>query len=197
MVFAAIAIAAPVIEVVVVIVESLDVGVDLVRAGKGAGFPGMNGVGGAATGDFAFAVVDSHEGGVAGFVDVDFVIAGTKDGESEVGRIDFESFVLFEAAHAHVKGAFGEADLGHVVVQIQKGKTSVAGKTDGGGAEVQLGTGAVVGPKLVAGGNRAVDDRRDPIVGASRIEGNGAVSIAEARDAAWWIVLIGGGALRR
>jgi len=34
--------------------------------------------------------------------------------------INFESFVLFETPHAHVKGAFRKPDLGHAVIQIQE-----------------------------------------------------------------------------
>src|SRR5260370_2819 len=196
-VFAAVAVTRPTVEVVIVIAESLNVGVELVGTGKRAGFPSMNGISGATTGDFAFTVANGHEGGIAGFADIDLVVARPKDGEVQVGGIDFESFVLIETPHAHIKGAFGKADLGHAVVQIQKRKTSVAGKTDRRGANVQLGAGAVVGPKLVASGNRTVDDRGNPIVGAPRVERNGAVSVAEASDAAWRIVIVGCGALRR
>src|SRR5438552_17902761 len=91
---------------------------------------------------------------------------------------------------AQVKGAFGEPDLRHAIIQIQKRKTSVAGKADRCGADVQLGACAVVGPKLVAGSNGPVDDRGNPIVGASRIERNGAASVAQWRHAAWRIVII-------
>ncbi len=97
----AIAIAAPAVEVVAIIAERLNVGVELVDAGKRASFARMDRVGGAASGDFAFAVANGHHGGIAGFINVDFVVAGTKDGESEVGCIDLEGFVLFETPHAH------------------------------------------------------------------------------------------------
>ncbi len=168
-ILAAVAITAPVVEVVV-IAETLNVGVELIGAGKRAGFPRMNGVSGAAAGDFAFPIANGHERGIAAFINVDLVVARTKNRESQVRCINFESFVLFEAPHADVQCAFGESDLGHAVVQIQEGKAGVAGKADGCGADVQLGTRAVVGPELVAGGNRAVDDRGNPIVGATRIK---------------------------
>ena len=106
-IFAAVAVTAPVVEVVGVIAESLNVGVELVDPGKRAGFAGMNGISGAPTGDFAFTFADNNDGGIARFVDVDFVVARTKDRESKVGCIDFESFVLLEPPHAHVKSAFG------------------------------------------------------------------------------------------
>jgi len=62
---------------------------------------------------------------------------------------------------------------------------------------VQLGAGAIVGPKFVAGSDRTVDDRGNPIVGAPRVERNAALSVAQSCDAAWRIVFIGCGALRR
>ncbi|PYU51451.1 MAG: hypothetical protein DMG48_09915 [Acidobacteria bacterium] len=84
------------------------------------------------------------------------------------------------------------------VVEIQERKAGIAGKADRRGADVQLGTRTVIGPKLVTGSDRAVDYGGDPIVGACGIEGNVAVRIAEASDAARRIVvIIGSGALRR
>src|SRR6266852_6148244 len=169
-IFAAIAVTSPAVEIVIVIAEALNVGVELVDPGKRAGFPRMNGIRRTATGNFAFTVANGHEGGIAGFVDVDLVVARTKDRKSEVRCIDFESFVILEAPHTHVKSAFGDADLRRAIVQIQKRKTSVAGKADRGGTDVQLGARAVVGPELVAGGNGAVDDRGNPVVGARGIK---------------------------
>ena len=95
------------VEVVIVVAKSLNVRVKLVGAGKRAGFPRMHGISRAATGDFALAFADNHESGIACFVDVDLVVARTKDRESKVRCIDFERFVRFETPHAHVKGAFG------------------------------------------------------------------------------------------
>src|SRR6266436_2491736 len=169
-ILAAVTVTAPVVEVVIVIAESLNVGVELVDSGKRAGFSRMNGVSGTAAGDFALTVADNDEGGIAGFVDVDFVVAGAKDGKGEIRCINLESFVVFEPPHAHVQGAFGDPDLRHTVVEIQERKTGVAGKTNRRGADVQLGERTVVGPKLVTCGNRTVDDRGNPIVGACWIK---------------------------
>src|SRR5260370_864819 len=94
MVFAAIALTTPVVKIVIATADPLDVGVELVSPSKCADFPRMNGVSGTTTGDFAFAVADEDDGGITCFVDVNFVIAGTKNRESQVRRIDFESFVV-------------------------------------------------------------------------------------------------------
>src|SRR5258708_1754322 len=184
MVFAAITVATPVVKIVIVNADPLDVGVELVGPSKRADFTRMNGVSSATTGDFAFAVADNDDGGVTCFVDVNLVIAGTKNRKSQVRRIDFESFVVVQTAHPHVNGALSDADLRHTVVEIQERKASVAGETDRCGAEVQLSTRAIVGPKLVAGGHRAIDNSGNPVVGASRVERNSAARVAEAGDAA-------------
>ncbi|PYT47146.1 MAG: hypothetical protein DMG47_02490 [Acidobacteria bacterium] len=137
-IFAPVTVTAPAVEVVAVVTETLNVGIELVGTGKRASFPRMNGVGGAAAGDFTLAIADQDNRGVARFVDVDFVVAGAQNGEGEVGRIDFESLVLVKAAHTHVQDAFGDADLHRAIVEIQKRKASVAGKADRCGADVEL-----------------------------------------------------------
>jgi len=48
-IFAAIAVTRPAVEIVIVIAEALNVGVEFVDPGKRAGFPRMNGISGAAT----------------------------------------------------------------------------------------------------------------------------------------------------
>ena len=75
----------------------LDVGVELIGADESGGLFGVNGVGLAAAGDFAFAADDGDHGGVAVFVDIDSICAGTKDGESEIGSVDLKGFVRVEA----------------------------------------------------------------------------------------------------
>ncbi|PYU51450.1 MAG: hypothetical protein DMG48_09910 [Acidobacteria bacterium] len=102
MIFAAVAVTAPVVKVVVIVAEALNVSVELVNSGESASFPRMNGICRAAAGDLALAVANNDDSGVAGFVDVDFIVARAKNGEGEVGRINFKSFVVFEPPHAYV-----------------------------------------------------------------------------------------------
>src|SRR5260370_36232727 len=132
MVGVAVPIVTPVAEVILVRAKPLNVGVELINPSERAGFPSMNGISGAAAGDFAFPVANGHDSGVAGFIDVDLVAAGTKHRESKIGRIDFESFVVFEPPHTHVKSAFGDADLRRTVVEIQERKASLAAKANCG-----------------------------------------------------------------
>ena len=146
MIFAGVALGAPLVEVVFP-ADGLNVGVELVGAHECGDFIGVDGIGLSAAGDFAFAAEDGDDSGVAGFVYVDAIGPGTEDGEGEIGRVDFEGFVLLEALDADADGAFGDLDLGDAVVEIEEGETRGAAETDRGGADVEFGTGAVVGPQ--------------------------------------------------
>src|SRR2546425_6216375 len=76
---------------------------------------------------------------------------------------------------SNIDGSFGDADLRDVVREVQEGKAGVARQADRRRTDVQFGARAVVGPKFVPGGDRTVDDGRNPIVSACGVEGNGTV----------------------
>ena len=120
---------------------------------------GVNGVGRTAAGDFALAFPNVDDGGVAGFVDVDAIAARAKHGESEVGGVDFDGFIVTDAANAKVQSAFGKTNLHHVVVEIQERETGFARKVQNGGSDLKFRAGIFVGPKLIADGERAIEDR--------------------------------------
>jgi hypothetical protein len=61
---------------------------------------------------------------------------------------------------------------------------------------VQFGARAVISPELIASGEGTIDHRGNPIVGTCGVERNLAMRVAEARDAAGRIVIIGSSALR-
>jgi len=114
-------------------------------------------------------VANNDDGGIAGFVDVDLVVAGRRMEKARFG-VSISKVRRFRGAARARSGCLRDADLRHAVVQIQERKTGVAGKTDCRGADVQLGERTVVSPKLVTCGNRTVDDRGNPIVGACWIK---------------------------
>ena len=113
-----VAVTAPVVEVVIVIPGALNICVELVDSSKGANFPRMNRISRATASDFAFPVADDDDSGISCLVDVNFVIAGTKNRKSQVRGINFKRFVVLETAYPHVKGTFGDADLRHAVIEI-------------------------------------------------------------------------------
>src|SRR5215469_9635535 len=127
-VVAQISLVAPLIEVIVILTNALDVGVQLIRAIKNAFFTRMNGVGGAAASDFSLAITDRHNRGVARLIYVDAVAPGAKNGKRQIGRVHLEGFIIAEPAHANVQRSFGQAQLGDLVAEVQERKTGVVGE---------------------------------------------------------------------
>src|SRR5579859_1512161 len=187
--FAVIALATPAIEIVVAL-QIFYVRIQRIGAGENALLARMNRVGRAAAGHFARALGNVDNGGVAGFIDVDAIAAGTQDGKSKVGRIHLDGFLVVEAKHVKIDGAFGDAKLHHSVVQIQERQTGLTGQADHGGTHIEFGTRALVGPEFVAGGHGAIDYSGDPIIGAGGTEGNFSVGVAQTGYAAGRIVLV-------
>ena len=191
MVFVEIALIAPVIEIIR-IGNALDVRIESVRAGKGALLARVDGVSGATAVDFSFPIANADDSGVAGFVDIDAVAARTKNGEGKIGCVDFDVFTVPLAPHTDADGALGNANLNGLVIQIEEREAGFAGKAKGSGIDVQLGASVLIGPELVACGDGAIRDSRNPVIGSSRTKGDLALSNAKTRDAARRIVIVGG-----
>src|SRR5580692_10899812 len=102
MINASIALGAPFVKIVTRVVPAFDVGVDLVGAIESADFFRVNRISGTAAANFTLSIADKDDGGVTCFVDVDLIVAGAQQGESQIGSVDFESFVIAEAADANV-----------------------------------------------------------------------------------------------
>jgi hypothetical protein len=117
------------------------------------------------------------------WVGVDAVLAGSGKGEGEVGRIDFEAFAGLELADVEGEGAFGEADLDGLIVEIEELEGGIGGQTEGGGADVEFGAGTVAGPEAIAGDEGAVDGGVEPVGFAGGLEGDWAIGVVEAADA--------------
>ena len=62
----------------------------------------------------------------------------------------------------NVDRAFGDADLRHVVIEIQDGERGVAAEADGCGAEPYLDERILIGPEFVADGDRPIHFCRAP-----------------------------------
>jgi hypothetical protein len=136
----------------------------------------------------AFTNVD--DGGVAGFVDIDAIAAGAENRKSKIGSVDFDGFIVAEASNAEVQGAFGKANLHHVVVKIQERETGFTGKVQNGGADLKFSAAIFVGPKLVTDRKWTIEDRRNPIIGARGTEGNLSLGVAETGHAAGRIIVV-------
>ena len=145
-----IALFAPLLELVAVVVNAVRIRVELIGPAKRIQFARMHSVGGAAAGDLAFADVILNHRRVAVFVYADFVDSGTQHGESEIGRIHFEILVVAEPLHAQAQRTRGELHLRDVVGQIEKGEVRILRERDGGRADMQSRARALVCPQSVA-----------------------------------------------
>ena len=134
-IFAKVALVTPGIEIVFA-GERFDVSVERINTGEDTLLTGMEGVGRAAAGDFTFAIADVNDGGVAGFVDVDAVAAGAKNGESEIGCIDLHGLVLTHATNAQADRALGQTNLGHTIIEVEERETGLIAQTNRGRADV-------------------------------------------------------------
>ena len=68
------------------------------------------------------------------------------------------------------EGSGGDAHLRRVVVEVQERESRRAAQTNDRRARVELGARVLVGPQLVAGGKRAVDHRRRPVLHSRRLQ---------------------------
>ena len=107
---------------------------------------------------FRFTLDHLHDRRIAFVVDLDAVSAGPQERQREIRRVDLDVVVLLERAHANVHDARGHAHLDGVVVDVEEREARVAVEAYGRLADIDLGARAFLGPQLVAGGQRAVDD---------------------------------------
>ena len=79
----------------------------------------------------------------------------------------------------HVDDARGDAHLNRVVVDVQEREARVAVETHGGLPDLDFGARALLGPQLVAGGQRAIDDGARPFFLAGGLQRHFALQQAE------------------
>ena len=116
-------------------------------------------------------------------VDVDAVAAGTVHDERERRRVDLVALAAGQAEHAQVHHAFGEFELGEVVVEVQQREGAALVETDRRRADVHFGARVAIGVEAVAGDERAVQRDFGPAVVAGRLEADLSAQVTDARDA--------------
>ena len=94
-------------------------------------------------------------------------------------------------------GAFRDAHLHDVFVEIQEGKRGHAAHVNGGLTRLQFGARGFVGPELVAHGHRTVHGGATPVACAARLKRNRAVKKTDARHARRRIAFVRAGILAR
>ena len=193
--FAAIAVTAPIIEIIVA-GNRVDIGNKLVCAGKNSALVRVDRKCLASAGHFAFPRADRHNGGVPFLADIQAIIARTKQIERQIRRVNLKSLVVIQMTQMDGDAAFIQANLGDIVVQVEKGKTGFAPQANRRRSDVQFPAGVFIGPELVAGCEGPVHHGGNPFVGARRLKGNFAVHVAQSRYAARRVILVGHRSLR-
>ena len=131
----------------------------------------------------AFAHDDRRR--VAVGIHFDPVFAGLPQREGEIRRVDLEHLVGIETTHADVQRALRQLQLGDAVVEIEDGHAGAGVHANHRAADLDLGPRTRIRPQAVAGGQRPIDRRLDPIVLAGGRKADRAGHVAEARDARW------------
>ena len=131
--------------------------------------------------------------------DVDAVVAGARDAEREVRRIDFVRRAGRQRAHVRRHGAEADLQLRRRVVEVHHRQARRFAEPYGARADVQLGACTRVVPELVAGRERPVHGGIRPRIGAGRLGRHRARQVIEPRDAARRVAarLPGGRGIRR
>src|SRR5580698_4015834 len=158
--------------------------IQFVGAGEARALAGNHDKGVAAAGHFAAAFPDGDIGFVAGRVNVDAVFAGTLNLEGGIRSIDLEVVSVIKMAHAKDESPLRQAQLGSLVVEIEKSDTGFRIQAHRGGADLELSTRIFVGPEIVAVGKGTILDGGDPVTLAAGLERDRAIGIAQAGDAA-------------
>jgi hypothetical protein len=120
------------------------------------------------------------------------ILTDAIDDERERRCVDFVDLIVVEPAHAQVQRTFSQLDLRGLIVEIEEIEAGLRIQAQRRRTDFELGARIVVGPQFVAGNQRTVDLRLDPVVLSGRDETDCAADISQARDARWRIRLIAG-----
>src|SRR5467141_1859391 len=163
---------------------------NIVGAGEFAALSGVDFIGFAASGNFAFAADHGNASRVAVFIDVNAKSACLFDSKSKIWRVYFVEIALPQFADTEVQTAFREAHLRDALVKVQERKRGHTAKMHRGSASLQFGAGVFVHPNLVADGYRTVLGGAAPIALTAGLKGDRTIDVADARDARWRIFFI-------
>jgi hypothetical protein len=145
----------------------------------------------AAAAGFGLALNDSDYRGIAGFADVHPVLSGLIQQHGEIRRIDLVGLVFQQLAHVNEHRSGGHLHLRDVVIEIQEREAGAGAHADDGAADIQLSSRARrIRPKSVARCQRTIQLRANPVLGSRRLEGDGALDVAQPRNAPRRIVFV-------
>ncbi len=119
--------------------------------------------------------------------DVDAIVAGARDAEREIRRVDFVRSAGRQIAHVRRYGAEPHFQLGRRVIEVQHRQARRFTEPHRGRADVQFRARTGIVPELVAGRQRPVHGGIRPRIGAGRFGRHGTRQVIEPRDTAGWI----------
>jgi hypothetical protein len=148
----------------------------------------------AAAAGFGLALNDSDYSGIAGFADVHPILSGLIQQHGEIRRIDLVRLVFQQLAHVNAHRSGGDLHLRDVVIEIQKREPGAGAHPDNGAADIELSTRARgVRPKSVARCEGTIQLRTHPVLRSRRLERDGALDVAQPRNAPRRVVVVSEG----
>ncbi len=162
----------------------------LLRAGERSLLLRVDRITGAICRRLRVALGDLDDRRVARFVHFHPVLPWLLERDREVRRVHLEVVALIHRAHPHDDGSRRYLHLRGVIIEIQERKAGRAAQADRRRSDIQLRARILVRPEFVAGGQRAIDIRRSPILYAGRLQGDRPLGLADPRDASGWILVL-------
>src|SRR6185437_4357844 len=125
-------------------------------------------------------------------IGLDSIFTGLRDGECEIGSVDFERVVGRLISKMDFDGPLSKLELNGAIIQREKRDAGFAGKTNRGAADVDLAARIFVRPQIVAGSKRAIRIGLHPILISGNLIRDGTLDEIQTRYASGWIILRGG-----
>ena len=144
----------------------------------------------ALTVDVTAAVSHGDDGRLAVGQHADAEFADAIGDEGQCWRVDLVDLAVIQAAYAQVQRTLRQFHLRGVVIKIEEIEARLLIQTDRRGADFQRGPGIVVGPQFVAGDQRTIELRFDPVVFTGRNKTHSAVNGRQAGNAGGWVGLV-------
>ena len=157
-----IAVVGPIVEGIR-IVEVGHFGIELIGAAECSSLPAVQAKILAVAGGFALTFANADDRVITVGAGLHAIMSRLNNRECLVRGVDLEVIISAEPAYGDADGSRRKLNLNRLVVEIQKRKTSIGRHTDHGRSELNFGTRALIGPKLVSSGHRTVGNRSHPL----------------------------------
>jgi hypothetical protein len=141
-------------------------------------------------GRLSFSLSDRHNGVITVFRRFDAIASRLLNHERLVGGVDFVVGIAVQFVHANVNGPGAELDLYSAIVEVEKRKTCIGSKIDGGRSKLYFCSRVTISPEFVSGGHRPILDGFDPLRFSGGLKRDRALHVSKPSDTPGRIVLI-------